>query len=227
MARAQLTSLGSSCRVPVAAAPARPDKRARILDAAIKVFAEGGYHGSRISDIAREAGIAYGLVYHYFRNKEEILATIFEERWSGFLEAVEGIADGPTSSQDKLVSVAALILDAYRVRPDWVKVLVLEIQRSSRFSEPGQLRAVGRLFELLTRILGEGQARGELRGELDPAVACLCFVGALDTVVTGLVLGLVRAAGTDEAAVRSYYLEVARTVVDVFLNGLSRGAAST
>ena len=72
----------------------RSDKRARILDAAIRVFARAGYHGARVSDIAREAGIAYGLVYHYFRNKEEILASAFEERWGGFLAIVEAIAAG-------------------------------------------------------------------------------------------------------------------------------------
>jgi len=222
MARAPLASVES--REPEA--NARRDKRALILDAAIKVFADKGYHGSRVSDIAGEAGIAYGLVYHYFKNKEEILATIFDERWSGFIEAVNDIASGPNSTADKLVSVAALILNAYRVRPDWVKVLVLEIQRSSRFAEPGQLRAVGRLFDAVARILRTGQERGELRGDLDPGVACYVFVGALDLVITSLVLGVTRIDG-GEADERAFQLEVARTVVEIFLNGLTKpgGAA--
>lgn len=217
MARAPLASLEPN--EPEGAA--RRDKRALILDAAIKVFAAKGYHGSRVSDIAGQAGIAYGLVYHYFKNKEEILATIFEERWSGFMETVEAIADGSNPTEDKLVSVAALILNAYRVRPDWVKVLVLEIQRSSRFAEPGQLRAVGRLFELLARILRTGQERGELRDDLDPNVACYVFVGALDLVITSLVLGVMRIEG-DEEEERAFYLKVARTVVETFLNGVAR-----
>ena len=215
-------------RVPVAsldpaesAGASRPDKRALILDAAIKVFAEKGYHGSRVSDIASEAGIAYGLVYHYFKNKEEILSTIFEERWTGFIEAVDAIATAPTSTEDKLVSVAALILNAYRVRPDWVKVLVLEIQRSSRFAEPGQLRAVGRLFEGLARIVRTGQERGELRDDLDPQVACYVLVGALDIVITSLVLGVTRIEGGEEDE-RAFHLKVARTVVEIFLNGIGK-----
>jgi TetR/AcrR family fatty acid metabolism transcriptional regulator len=222
MARAPLASVESS----EPEGTARRDKRALILDAAIKVFADKGYHGSRVSDIAGEAGIAYGLVYHYFKNKEEILATIFEERWSGFIEAVNDIASGPTATADKLVSVAALTLNAYRVRPDWVKVLVLEIQRSSRFSEPGQLRAVGRLFDAVARILRAGQERGELRDDLDPGVACYVFVGALDLVITSLVLGVTRIEG-GEADERAFQLEVAKTVVEIFLNGLARreGAA--
>jgi len=201
----------------------RRDKRALILDAAIKVFARKGYHGCRVSDIAREADIAYGLVYHYFTNKEEILRTIFEERWSGFLELVDEIAARDTSVEDKLVSIAALMLNAYRVRPDWVKVLVLELQRSSRFAEPGQIRAVGLLFQSVARILRAGQDAGELRPDLDPDVACYVFIGALEIVITSLVLDLIKIE--EKAPSESeYYLKVARTVVDIFLHGLAQGS---
>jgi TetR/AcrR family fatty acid metabolism transcriptional regulator len=196
---------------------ARRDKRMRILDAAMSVFARLGYHGARVSDIAREAGIAYGLVYHYFKNKEEILNTIFEERWSGFLEAVEGIGDSGRPTGDKLVSIAALMLNAYRVRPDWVKVLVLEIQRSSRFAEPTQLRAVGRLFQLLERLLRDGQEAGELRDDVDPEVASYVFIGALEIVITARVLDVLRVEQEKES---EYYEKVARTVVDIFLRGI-------
>ena len=205
-------------------ARARPDKRARILDAAIKVFARKGYHGSRVSDIAREADIAYGLVYHYFTNKEEILRTIFEERWSGFLELVDEIGARDTSVEDKLVSIAALILNAYRLRPDWVKVLVLELQRSSRFAEPGQIRAVGLLFQSVARILRAGQERQELRPDLDPDVACYVFIGALEIVITSLVLDLIKIEEKAPSEAE-YYLKVARTVVDIFLRGLAHGSA--
>ena len=197
----------------------RAEKRALILDAAIQVFARSGYHGARVSDIASQAGVAYGLVYHYFKNKEEILATIFEERWAGFLDALEGIASGTNSTEDKLVSVAALILNVFRVRPDWVKVLVMEIQRSQRFAQPEQIRAVGRLFELVGRIVQSGQASGELRGDLDARIACTMFIGALDLEITSLVLGFQQLEG-DEADEREHYLNVARTVVGIFMRGM-------
>ncbi len=200
----------------------RRDKREAILEAAITVFARSGYHRARVSDIASEAGIAYGLVYHYFKNKEEILSTIFEERWSTFLEAVDGVSRRDTTAGDKLLSVAALILNAYRLNPEWVKVLVLEIQRSSRFAEPGQIRAVAALMQSVARILRAGQEAGELRADLDPDVACYVFIGALELVLTGLVLDLVRVDGSPDGA-REYYLKVARTVVDIFLNGLAAG----
>jgi len=205
--------------LPVAeGGPGSPrDKRSLILHAAIAVFAREGYHGSRVSDIAREAGIAYGLVYHYFKNKEEILGTIFRERWGSFVEAVEAIASGDTSLEDRLLSIAALILNAYRARPEWVKVLVFEIQRSPRFAQPESIEAVGRLFAVLTRLVREGQARGELRADLEPGVAANVFLGALDITLTTRVLGL---DGVDVEAEGDYYPKVARTVVTIFLDGV-------
>ena len=194
-------------------------KRQLILDAAVKVFADKGYHGSRVSDIASEAGIAYGLVYHYFKNKEEILDTIFEEHWSSFLEAVEDIARTGASTEDKLLSVSALILNAYRVRESWVKVLVFEIQRSSRFAEPEQLKAVARMFRIVARILREGQERGELRPDIDPDVACFVFIGGLDIFLTSRVLRVEGGAPREN----EYYLQVARTVVEIFLRGIGDG----
>jgi len=202
------------------------DKRQLILDAAIKVFAHKGYHGSRVSDIANEAGIAYGLVYHYFKNKEEVLDTIFDEQWSAFLDAVAAIADGGGTTEGKLLSVSALILNAYRVRRDWVKVLVFEIQRSPKFHDRERLDAVGRLFRLVGRIVTEAQAEGALRDDLDPQIASYLFIGGLDIVVTGRVLDVLRVEG-DANGESTYYIKVARTVVDLFLNGMRpRGAAS-
>lgn len=196
---------------------ARGEKRQQILDAATRVFASRGYHGARVSDIAREAGIAYGLVYHYFRNKDEILDTIFAERWGAFVNVVDEVAAGSQPASEKLRQLAALVLFAYRRRPDWVKVLVFEIQRSSRFSEPEQIEAVGRLFRAVARIVRDGQEAGELRGDLDANLVCLAFIGALETMITSQVLGVMRLPESSQSADD-------RTVVDVvelFLGGLA------
>ena len=207
---------------PTAPRPARGEKRDHILEAAIRVFARSGYHGARVSDIAREAGIAYGLVYHYFKNKDEILQTIFEERWAAFLGVVDEIEAADSSSAEKLRSLASLVLLAYRHRPDWVTVLVFEIQRSSRFAEPEQRRAVGRLFRCVARILRAGQEAGELRAGLDPELASQAFIGALETMITGQVLGVTQLpAEADEAATDRGAVDA---VVDLFLNGLGAGA---
>jgi TetR/AcrR family transcriptional regulator, fatty acid metabolism regulator protein len=195
----------------------RSAKRQQILEAATRVFASRGYHGARVSDIAREAGIAYGLVYHYFRNKEEILDTIFAERWGAFLDVVEGIAAGPHPASEKLRQFAAIVLFANRRRPDWVKVLVFEIQRTSRFSEPEQIEAVGRLFRSVARIVRLGQEAGELRQDLDANLVCLAFIGALETMITSQVLGVMRLPDASQASDDG----TVRTVVDMFLSGLA------
>jgi AcrR family transcriptional regulator len=200
------------------AGSARGAKREHILEAAIRVFARHGYHGARVSDIAAEADIAYGLVYHYFRNKEEILRTIFEERWNAFLHVVDKIAEGPGPASGKLHAVAGLILYAYRRRPDWVKVLVFEIQRSSRFSEPEQIRAVGRLFQSVARVVRAGQEAGELRADIDAQLACLAFIGALETMITSQVLGVMQLPEEPEESDGRV-----AAVVELFLGGLRAG----
>ena len=208
---------------PLAADPAstdrgtRGEKRQQILEAATRVFASRGYHGARVSDIAREAGIAYGLVYHYFRNKDEILDTIFAERWGAFVDVVDGVAAGGHPASEKLRQLAALVLFAYRRRPDWVKVLVFEIQRSSRFSEPEQIEAVGRLFRAVARIVRDGQEAGELRTDLDANLVCFAFIGALETMITSQVLGVMRLPESSQSADD----RTVRDFVELFLGGLA------
>jgi AcrR family transcriptional regulator len=220
MSRAPIANLAAT---PTAdAREPRGAKRRQILEAATRVFASRGYHGARVSDIAREAGIAYGLVYHYFRNKDEILDTIFAERWGAFLDVVEGIVAGTQPAAEKLRQLAALVLFAYRRRPDWVKVLVFEIQRSSRFSEPEQIEAVGRLFRAVARIVRVGQESGELRRDLDANVVCLAFIGALETMITSQVLGVMRLPEPSQAADD----RTVAAVVTIFLDGIATRSRS-
>ncbi len=121
--------------------------------------------------------------------------------------------------------MANLILNAYRLRPEWVKVLVVEIQRSSRVTDPAQIRAMGRLFQLIARIVRQGQAAGELRRDLDPDVACTVFLGALELAITSLVLRVVKIEGEEHEA-GEYYARVARTVVEICMNGMTLPGAT-
>src|SRR5919206_2430939 len=101
-----------ACGLPLAgggarlmATPARAgavDKRRLILDAPIRVFARRGFHHCRVSDVADEAGVAYGLVYHYFGSKEEILNQLFSERWQLMLDAIADIDSKDVAARDKL-----------------------------------------------------------------------------------------------------------------------------
>src|SRR5205823_2982510 len=120
------------------------EKRRLILEAAVRVFARKGYHTCRVGDIAEEAGVAYGLVYHYFSSKEEILETIFRETWCELLEAVREVEESGESAGEQLRQVAALLLRAWRRDPELVRVLVREIARSPELQR--QVGEIGQAF---------------------------------------------------------------------------------
>src|SRR4051794_41524372 len=107
------------------------DKRRMILDAAVTVFARQGFHHCRVSDVADEAGVAYGLVYHYFNSKEEILNTLFTERWQIMLDAIVDIDRQEIPARTKLYLVASFIIDSYRYDPNLMKVIIVEVTRAA------------------------------------------------------------------------------------------------
>ena len=106
---------------------ARAEKRQLILDAAVRVFARQGFHTCRVSDIADEAGVAYGLVYHYFSSKDQILDTLFTERWSVLLAVIAETDAQDVAAREKLRAIAAFIIDSYRHDPDLMKVIIVEV----------------------------------------------------------------------------------------------------
>ena len=176
---------------PSRAAP-EPEKRRAILHAAVHVFAEKGYHGCRIADVARAAGVAYGLVYHYFRNKDELLESVFAEQWTILLNALTAIDAGSSTASEKLAGMYAFAFEAYKSAPSAIRVLLLEVSRSPNALRMGSTRET---FEAATRIVAgvvrQGQASGELRADADPTIAATSILGALELALSGLVVGVV------------------------------------
>jgi TetR/AcrR family transcriptional regulator, fatty acid metabolism regulator protein len=166
------------------------ERRREILRAAIEVFAKKGYHGCRIADVAQEAGVAYGLVYHYFKNKEELLGSVFELAWSGFVSRVEEVARGPGNLEQKVRRIAQVTFDAYRADPRAVKVLILEIARSPAATQVNRQSAFGEVIRLAEEMFQDAARRGELHPELDPRLGAALLFGALEMGLTTLVLGL-------------------------------------
>jgi AcrR family transcriptional regulator len=166
------------------------DKRELILDAALNVFSRRGVFASRIADIATEAGVAYGLVYHYFRNKEEILNTIFEERWARVSDLLEEADQKGNSLEERLREAANLFLSAYRRRPQLVEVLLLEFTRTSNFLEPVHLDRIGRAFAVVRGMLERGQEEGEVRNDLPADLLMLLFLGGVQMIIQTQVLGV-------------------------------------
>ena len=187
---------------------AAEDKQRQILDAAVRVFAAQGYEASRVGDIAREAGVAYGLVYHYFGSKEAVLEAVFREAWGRLLAAVTLAEQTAGDAAEKLSLVVKIVLRAWRDDPDLVRLLVREITRNPHIQD--ELGEIGQAFAALERIVRRGQSEGTLRDGPDPQFAAWMLYGALEEVLTGWVLGQLP---DDAAAVAAAEREVIATLV--------------
>src|SRR5690349_11786621 len=170
----------------MAKAPAPPiDKRRQILDAAIRVFARQGFHSTRVSDIADEAGVAYGLVYHYFKSKDEVLNELFSERWSLLLAAIEETDGEGASPRAKLEAVAGFIIESYRHEPELMKVIIVEVTRAANSFGRTHLAEIRQAYGLIAEIVSDGQAAGEFRDDVDPTFAAMLFYGAIEQLLSG------------------------------------------
>jgi len=158
------------------------EKRRQILDAAVRVFAHKGFHTSRVGDIAEEAGVAHGLLYHYFDSKDQLLETVFHENWSVLLERIRAVEETDEPAAEQLRHVALIILRTWKHEPDVVRVVVREIARS-----PEVQQRIGELVEpvdSIRRIIERGQAAGEFRTDLDPGFTAAVFYGGIDALLT-------------------------------------------
>jgi TetR/AcrR family transcriptional regulator, fatty acid metabolism regulator protein len=188
------------------------EKRRLILRAAITVFARSGYHTSRVADVAKEAGVAYGLVYHYFGSKEDLLETIFRRTWTRMLEAVEAVEQEGAPAREQLAAVAGIVLGAWELDADLVRVLVREVARSPQLGR--EVDEIAHAFAALERIVARGQERGELRSDVDPRLAAWVLYGALEEILTGWVFERLPAGPADVE-------EAEKTVVGLLTDGLA------
>jgi TetR/AcrR family fatty acid metabolism transcriptional regulator len=173
------------------------DKRRQILDAAIRVFARQGFHATRVSDIADEAGVAYGLVYHYFRSKDEVLGELFVERWSLLLSAIEETDRTGESPRRKLAAVAAFIVDSYRHDPELMKVIIVEVTRAANSFGRTHLAEIRRAYESIAKIVEDGQEQGAFRSDVAPMFASMSFYGAIEQLLSGWIFDVIPASETD------------------------------
>jgi TetR/AcrR family fatty acid metabolism transcriptional regulator len=192
---------------------ARPDKRRLILDAAVVAFAKRGFHQSRVSDIADEANVAYGLVYHYFRSKDEVLDTLFLERWEILLEFIRETDRATSAPREKLHAIAAAIIDFYRYDPALMKVIIVEVMRSANSFGMRHSDKITEAYALIGDIVGKAQAAGTFKREVSPRFAALAFYGAIEQVLTGWIFGMLP-EGEDE------YEQAKSSIVETICGGL-------
>ena len=188
------------------------DKRELILQAAVRVFARRGYRTCRVGDIATEAGVSHGLLYHYFRSKDEVLETIFREAWERLANETDRIEASGVPLREQLRRFARIYLGSWLMTPELIAVLVREIARSPAVGN--RVDEVRGVFFSLQRMVTAAQERGEVRADCDPQLAAWAVYGALEEILTGWVLG--QLPGDDEDVERAVV-----TVVDVAFAGLA------
>jgi len=187
-----------------------PDKPQQIVEAAIRVFARNGYYNSRVSDIAREAGIASGTIYLYFKTKEEILVTLFRDKMAAFVahlrREIAGEAD-PVAKIRRLVGVHFAVLEQ---SPALAEVVQVELRQGHKFFRGASAHEVSAYFGVINDVLEEGAASGQIRRDLPVKIATKMLFGAMDQLATSWVLGK-----------RAYRLtEAAEPVATIFLQGV-------
>jgi TetR/AcrR family transcriptional regulator, fatty acid metabolism regulator protein len=194
---------------------AATDKRRMILDAAMRVFARHGFHTCRVSDIADEAGVAYGLVYHYFSSKDAILDTLFLERWDVMLQAIAEADRTQASPREKLRAIAGFIVDSYRHEPELMKVIVVEVTRAANTFGRTHLAKIREAYQQIAGILERAQADGVFRPEITPEFGALAFYGSIEQVLTRWIF--------DRDPVDDGELDAAKTmIVETICRGLER-----
>jgi len=194
------------------------EKRRQILEAAVRVFAHKGFHTSRVGDIAEEAGVAHGLLYHYFDSKDQLLETVFHENWSVLLDRIRAVEQTDEPAAEQLRHVALIILRTWKHQPDVVRVVVREIARSPEIQQ--QIGELVGPVDTIKRIIERGQLEGEFRSDIDAEFAAAIFYGGIDALLTGWVLGT---RPDDPASVA----EAERTVGEVLVAAFAPAGAPT
>ena len=197
-----------------------PDKRRLILDAAVRVFARQGFHACRVSDIADEAGVAYGLVYHYFDSKDEILDTLFLERWNVMLDLIRTVEAERMPIRDKLAAIASFIVESYHHDPDLMKVIIVEVTRAANSFGDTHIGTIGEAYDLIGGMIAEAQQDGTFRPEIEARFAAMAFYGAIEQLLTGWIFGLLPEG-------EEYFERAKWLVVEIVCGGLQADGAAT
>jgi TetR/AcrR family transcriptional regulator, fatty acid metabolism regulator protein len=188
-----------------------PDKPQQIIEAAIRVFARKGYYNSRVSDIARAAGIAAGTIYLYFDTKQEILISLFRDKMAAFVAAAWRAIGEERDAIAKVRRLVYLHFEILERQPELAEVVQVELRQGQKFFRGPATQEIAGYFALIASVLEEGVATGLFRADLPVKLTAKMLFGAMDQMATSWVLGK-----------RGYRLvDVAPAVADLFLQGIA------
>lgn len=194
-------------------ATAKKDKESTIFWAACRVIRDKGFHQARMADIAKEAGISYGLVYHYFKNKSDLFDALIKEWWRGLDELADQLIQGTKTVEQKLGSIVVYFLDQYASRPELVHLFITELSRSSTNLTPERLKPFKGLMSRTEQIISEGQQKGTLRDDLKSRYLTYFFLGSVEALLSTMVLEDQPLKGEDHKQ------RLADAVLTMFLDG--------
>lgn len=186
-----------------------------IITAAIKVYAEKGMHGIRIADVAKKAKVSYGLVYHYFKNKEDVLNAIFTKSINIFLKAIENAAIQERSLEEKLASITTFLFNTCKEFPEFMYVIMFEVIWTPRFLETRNFISFTKAFTTFEKMLIEYKQKGVLKKDIDTTVSTYMFFGGLEMLLTGIVL---KAIPVDKPEM---FQKLSQSFIDQYISGIT------
>jgi TetR/AcrR family fatty acid metabolism transcriptional regulator len=160
------------------------EKRRRILDAALKVFVRYGFYNAKVSEIAREAGVAHGTIYLYFKSKEDLLTAIFKEQMGDGIRYIKGQVDQVEGAKAKLKRLIEEQIELAERHRDLTELILLEMRQSSKFLKSDAVMIIAEYIEFIEQILKEGVASGEIRGDLDTTIIATTIYASFEGMVT-------------------------------------------
>jgi len=168
---------------------AAPDKRDRILAAAIEVFAKNGFYATRVSEIAKAAGVADGTIYLYFKNKDDVLITIFEEGIERLLDILSEVAESNASFEDRISQIIELQLGLLEEQRDLAEVITVNLRQSSRLLKQYATPLFMQYIDVIAGVVRDGQKDGAFRKDLNPRIVARSLFGALDAILLTWAIG--------------------------------------
>jgi len=195
------------------AAHLREDKEGAIFEAALKVITEKGFHRARMPDIARKAGISYGLVYHYYSNKEDLFDAVLNRWWDHLFAILKDVSRGVEDVTSKLRGIIFYFLNTYQDKFELVSIFITEISRSTANLTPRRLERFKSFIALTESVIKEGQDNGVLRNDLKARYLTTIFLGALETFISTMVIANQRIKSNAQKE------RIADSILEVFING--------
>jgi TetR/AcrR family fatty acid metabolism transcriptional regulator len=192
------------------------EKEGLIFNAALRVIKKRGFHKARMSDIAKEAGISYGLVYHYFKNKEDLFDNILNRWWEGLFQLMEEVLENEQSVYERLRRIILYFFDTYQNHPELVNIFITEISRSTSNLTRIRLEHFIKFMKLTDSLMENGQKQNLLRKDIKARYLTYIFLGAMETFITAMVLVDQQIGGDDQKR------RIAESILEVFLNGAKK-----